>query len=295
VCNKKQLIFLVLICMAYYGHSQTDTYIVFYCDGDVTAIGKDQRIQVKAKQKLDTYQYLQIGSRSSAILINQDGIPRKFDKEGIYVINDIRKYFRSDPITSKYIKFIWEEIELKPHDRYTSNLNVVAATIRGEEEKEYPWMLCPFDSTIITNDSVLFTWTDPMKKGSFFIFVFDYQDDLKILLKKEVSLTFLTLNMLDLGLQPGKDYAWIVSYSDSLDKKRFCNIITVPNDKWLKNYIDKLQDQGNNMIDGYDQLGLAFFLLENHQFCDAKAVYQQLASVNEKDELIIKAKVFFSY
>jgi hypothetical protein len=291
----KGLVLMVFMCLEYQCHAQTDIYYVFYSDGDVSAFGKNQSIRIKAKQKLNDFQYLQIGSRSSVILINQDGIPSKFDKEGIYVIKNLNKYFKSDPITSKYFKFIWEEIELKPHDRYSSNLNVVAATNRGKEEKEYPWMLCPFDSTIVVNDSVFFTWTDPKGKGFFSLFVYDYQDDWKILLKKEVSSTFITLNTRDLGLQPGKDYAWIVSYPDSLNNKRFCNIITIPSEIWLKNYSDKLHEQEKIATEEYDQLRLAFFFLESHQFCDAKTLYQKLASVNEKDELIKKAKIFFSY
>jgi hypothetical protein len=293
--TKRLHVLTVFICLAYHCHAQTDSYYVFYADGDVTAFGKDQSAKVKAKQKLDTFQYLQVGTRSFTILINQDGIPGRFDKEGIYVIKDLAKYFRSDPITSKYFKFIWEEIEIKPHDRYSSNLNVVAATIRGEEEKEYPWMLCPFDSTIITNDSVLFTWTDPKKKGFFILIVYDYQDEWKILLKKEINSTFITLNTRDLGLQPGKDYAWIVSYPDSVIKKRFCNIISMPSGIWMKNYSAKLRDQEKIAMEEYDQLRLAFFFLENRQFCDAKTVYHKLASVNDKDEIIKRAKMFFSY
>ena len=296
MANKSLLLFTIFIFSAWLVHAQTGTYIVRYSQGDVTAIVNGQTIPIMAKLKLDNYQYLKIGSHSMAILINQDGIPKKFEKENTYRIQDLGKYFKTDPLTTKYFKFIWEEMELKPHDRHSLNLNVVAATVRGEEGKEFPRMVCPFDSTVITSDSVLFSWTDPLKKGKFFLFVYDYQNTWEIpILKKEVSSNFFYLNARDLGLQPGKDYAWIVSYTDSVSKQRFCNIISIPGDNWLKNYKDKLHDQVEIVTDEYDQLRYAFFLLENRQFCNARSTYQKAATLNEKDEIIRKAKMFFEY
>jgi len=274
--------------------AQKETYVVLLTTGNVFALTKEQKVRINGKFQLDNFQFLKIKKSSSVVLVNKMGIPVKLNIEGVFPVQSLGSYFKSDPMTSKYFKYIWDEIELKKNEKESPKLSAVGSSIRGKDA-ENPQMLCPYDSTIAVFDTICFSWSDPMNKNAFCIFIIDYQNDQKIVFRKQVYSTSFCLDLKLLALQPGKDYGWIVSYSDSLTKNCFLNILTLPAEEWVRTYQTNLANRYRYKMDEYEQLGLAFFLLENRQYCEAKAAYLQAVSINENDMMIKKSGYFFAY
>ncbi|MCX6286487.1 MAG: hypothetical protein NTY96_05180 [Bacteroidetes bacterium] len=292
---KKQFLFASFLLIVLLANGQKESYTLFYVEGIVQGTVNSGWEKLVKGTKIDSFRYLKIGSKASVILVNQNGIPMRLSREGIYEISKLKNLFISDALTARYFQYIWEEIEQKHHERNTANLNVVAATIRGKSEKNYPVMLCPVDSTIITGDSIHFSWTDPLKKGSFLLLVYDYNNDWKVLLKSELSANQYVIRAADLGLSPGMDYAWIVTYDTTSLSKQFCNVFSVPDSKWTTLYKNAFISMNSGIDNEIGLLRYAFFLLENRQYCEAKDTYLRSVSVARENAFVIKSKRFFSY
>lgn len=156
-------------------------------------------------------------------LESENGTLVELNKSGVYSVRKLlskQKKIKTN-VTKKFTKFIMDELgeadDLLASENLTENMRVLGAVERTTNMSNLDKIGMP-RNTFVINESVTFDW-ESIEGVEYTFYIKDENE--KLIFEKKVERNQTTVNLLELGLNPGVCYYWGVLYDDR-NTNEFC-------------------------------------------------------------------------
>ena len=191
--------------------AQCDDFTVYHSIGEVIIKQGSLLTPVKKNMKIKPGAILQIGEKSSVILLTGNDKALKLSQPAILTYSGLSANCQKNQssLTHEYLKYVGQSIIEKEEPQ--TAMVIKGAVYRTRAEFSNSLMRLPADSSVITSDSVRFAWRSPVESTPRYLLIFE--NGVKLVYSSQMTDTTVTLPNRE--FKPGTIYFWLVSSSDT--------------------------------------------------------------------------------
>ena len=165
--GKSLIILLFVMACVVDAFSQNNNFKVFYSQGNAIIITGKQKKPAQRDMTIKDGQVLKLEKNTSVILIATDGTALPLSFAGSYPFKNLLKLLdeNSKSLTNRYFTYVVQEMaeaHEKPEDKLTGGV------YRAEK-----LMRMPFDSCLVIQDSIRFSWAHGVSSDLLFLTLWD--------------------------------------------------------------------------------------------------------------------------
>ncbi|MGE5680800.1 MAG: hypothetical protein ACM34K_07960, partial [Bacillota bacterium] len=190
---------------------------------------------------------------------------------GEFNVDDLAKNLTAEnsSVTKRMTSYIINEMIIKNKTKEMKNMAGVVRQNLAYIDKDFP------NSTIVIDTLVTFRWF-PAKEAKSYAFEIRNPSSKAVFLK-ETEDTSVTVNVLDLELEPGKCYYWFVYDPENQSVASDSNCIMVMNKAAYQSITDSVRQLRSDLSDPrspLNQIIIASFYENNNMYLNALSYYQ---------------------
>ena len=301
----KKILVITSLFFVYSSYGQQgEELLVYSLKGNVTVIENDKESKVKIGKVLKPGSTLKTQKLAKLTMVCKEGKALTVTKEGSFPIirwKDSCETNNHNSVTSKYFKYIWEQLYMRSEDFKKNSSGDIAAVVRneapvrGEDDMEILFEEA-LDTVYYAAGDFPLSWrTNKDYSGKYYFRLYDSKAG-KVVYKDSIVGNTLSIENLKRYMKPGSTYQWSVAtkktgeYTAGILKL----LLTKNIDRQIINF-QKAVDVPEDAAARYFRV--AYLLQNGHYLANAFMYYQKAikAAPNEEfyKEILLEFKKTF--
>jgi len=288
----KKILVITSLFFVYSSYGQQgEELLVYSLKGNVTVIENEKESKVKIGKVLKPGSTLKTQKLAKLTMVCKEGKALTVTKEGSFPVirwKDSCETNNHTSVTSKYFKYIWEQLYMRSEDFKKNNSGDIAAVVRneapvrGEDDMEILFEEA-LDTVYYATGYFPLSWkTSKDYSGRYYFRLYDTKSR-KIVYMDSVAGSTLGIEILKRYMKPGSTYQWSVAtkktgeYTAGVLKYFYVNTIT----KQIVSF-QKAVDVPEDAAARYFRV--AYLLQNGHYLADAFNYYQKAVKASPAEE-----------
>ena len=228
-------IFFLLLIFQTSTLAQCNDFVIYYTKGEVTIMKGLSKGTARKNMKMEEGSQLVIGNEASVILLSGNDKALRLATPGKLSFGDIRATCQKNQtsLTKEYMKYVAQSIMEKEEPQ--TAMVIKGAVYRTRTEFEKTRMILPQDSSVISSDSIRFSWQKPADTAGAYLLI--YENGVKEIFSQQISDTTLILE--SFLFKPQTIYFWLVSSSPKPSDKEVRFTFVYGDKEWKTEFLNE--------------------------------------------------------
>lgn len=213
----KPNIILLLLLISFTGYSQKGNELLVYSlKGNVSVVENNAESKLKIGKVLKPGAIIKTQRAAQLTMVCKQGKPISVTKEGLFPVDTWKDscYTGETSITTKYFKFIWDQLYVRSDDYKKDHpgneASLTDAPVRGNEDLEII-IYEGLDTLIYSGDNFPVSWTTTSPYDGKYFFTLSNLKTKKVLFIDSLTDNFIKLDRIKKWMRVDNNYSWTVS------------------------------------------------------------------------------------